>query len=201
MIAANVAAAESLEEKRQPCMYRVHDAPDPAKIEALREFVGSLGLSLARGQVLKPATFARLLEQGATTPYAAMLNDLVLRSQSQASLQPGEYRAFRSGAAPLLPFHLADPPLFRPVGASRADRRVQVRHGRAAARRRGGVPADRREDLRDRTTRRDRRARCHGPLHRRLPERAHQRHLRRTDLRRDPLRACSSPSTTAAAAA
>ena len=88
MIAANVAAAESLEEKRQPCMYRIHDAPDPAKIEALREFVGSLGLSLARGQVLKPATFARLLEQGAKTPYAAMLNDLVLRSQSQAEYNP-----------------------------------------------------------------------------------------------------------------
>lgn len=88
MIAANVAAAEALEAKRQPCMYRVHDAPDRAKIEALREFVGSLGLSLARGQVLKPASFARLLEQAAKTPYAAMLNDLVLRSQSQAAYSP-----------------------------------------------------------------------------------------------------------------
>jgi ribonuclease R len=88
MIAANVAAAESLEAKRRPCMYRIHDAPDRTKIEALREFVGSLGLSLARGQVLKPATFARLLEQAAKTPYAAMLNDLVLRSQSQAEYSP-----------------------------------------------------------------------------------------------------------------
>jgi ribonuclease R len=88
MIAANVAAAESLEEKRQPCMYRIHDAPDRAKLEALREFVGSLGLSLPKGQVLKPASFARLLEQAAQTPYAAMLNDLVLRSQSQAEYSP-----------------------------------------------------------------------------------------------------------------
>jgi ribonuclease R len=88
MIAANVAAAESLEAKRLPCMYRIHDEPDRAKIEALREFVGSLGLSLPRGQVLKPASFARLLEQAAKTPYAAMLNDLVLRSQSQAEYSP-----------------------------------------------------------------------------------------------------------------
>ena len=88
MIAANVAAAESLEAKRQPCMYRIHDEPDRAKIEALREFVGSLGLSLPRGQVLKPASFARLLEQAAKTPYAAMLNELVLRSQSQAEYSP-----------------------------------------------------------------------------------------------------------------
>src|SRR6266404_6591987 len=33
MIAANVAAAETLEKQRQPCMYRIHDAPDPAKLE------------------------------------------------------------------------------------------------------------------------------------------------------------------------
>ena len=34
MIAANVAAAETLEARRTPCMYRVHDAPDPAKVAA-----------------------------------------------------------------------------------------------------------------------------------------------------------------------
>ena len=49
MIAANVAAAETLERARQPCMYRVHDAPDAAKLEALREFVATLGFNLAKG--------------------------------------------------------------------------------------------------------------------------------------------------------
>jgi ribonuclease R len=88
MIAANVAAAEALEARRQPCMYRVHDAPDPVKVEALREFAASLGLSLARGQVIRPAVFARLLEQARRTPYAAMLNELVLRSQAQAVYSP-----------------------------------------------------------------------------------------------------------------
>ncbi len=88
MIAANVAVAETLEAKKQPCMYRVHDSPDPAKLEALREFVASLGLSLARGQVIKPATFARLLEQAAGTPHAAMISELVLRSQAQAVYSP-----------------------------------------------------------------------------------------------------------------
>jgi ribonuclease R len=88
MIAANVAAAETLEAKRLPCMYRVHDAPDPAKFEALREFAGSLGLSLARGQVIRPAVFARLLEQARHTPYVAMINELVLRSQAQAVYSP-----------------------------------------------------------------------------------------------------------------
>jgi ribonuclease R len=88
MIAANVAAAETLEAKRLPCMYRVHPPPDPVKVEALREFAASLGLSLARGQVIRPAVFAHLLEQVRDTPYAAMINELVLRSQSQAVYSP-----------------------------------------------------------------------------------------------------------------
>jgi ribonuclease R len=88
MIAANVAAAEALEAKRLPCMYRVHPPPDPVKVEALREFAASLGLSLARGQVMRPAVFARLLDQARNTPYAAMINELVLRSQSQAVYSP-----------------------------------------------------------------------------------------------------------------
>ncbi|MEA2781481.1 MAG: ribonuclease [Rhodospirillaceae bacterium] len=88
MIAANVAAAETLERLRQPCMYRVHDAPDAAKIEALREFVATLGLNLARGQVLRPKMFTQLLERAKQTPYAEMVHELVLRSQSQAVYSP-----------------------------------------------------------------------------------------------------------------
>ena len=38
MILANVAAAEELEARRLPCMYRVHDAPDPEKMAALAGF-------------------------------------------------------------------------------------------------------------------------------------------------------------------
>ena len=49
MIQANVAAAETLEAKKQPLVYRVHDAPSLAKQESLREFLQTLGLSLARG--------------------------------------------------------------------------------------------------------------------------------------------------------
>jgi ribonuclease R len=94
MIAANVAAAETLERLRQPCMYRVHDAPDPAKVEALREFVATLGLNLARGQVLRPKMFTRLLEQARETPYVQMVHELVLRSQSQAVYSPANIGHF-----------------------------------------------------------------------------------------------------------
>jgi ribonuclease R len=88
MIAANVAAAEALEKHRQPCMYRVHDAPDPTRVEALRQFLEGLDLRLHRGQVLRPAHFTQLLAKAASTPYAAMINSLVLRSQAQAVYAP-----------------------------------------------------------------------------------------------------------------
>jgi len=88
MIAANVAAAETLERARQPCMYRVHDQPDAAKVEALRDFVATLGLVLARGQVIRPKMFTRLLEQASASPFTEMVHELVLRSQSQAVYSP-----------------------------------------------------------------------------------------------------------------
>jgi ribonuclease R len=88
MIAANVAAAESLEKRKQPCMYRVHETPDPARIEALREFLQGLSFSIAKGQVIRPKHFTALLHKAAGSPYAAMINSLVLRSQAQAVYAP-----------------------------------------------------------------------------------------------------------------
>jgi ribonuclease R len=97
MIAANVAAAETLERQRQLCMYRVHDAPSPAKLEALREFLDGLedaGLRLAKGQVVKPRHFNQLLTQAAGTAYAPVINELVLRSQAQAAYSPANLGHF-----------------------------------------------------------------------------------------------------------
>jgi ribonuclease R len=88
MILANVAAAEALEAKRQPCMYRIHDAPDPERVQALREFLETLGFSLAKGQVLKPAQFNQILEKSTGTPHTRMIHELVLRSQAQAQYSP-----------------------------------------------------------------------------------------------------------------
>ena len=48
MILANVAAAEELEARHQPCMYRVHDAPDPEKLAALRDFLEDSGIPGSR---------------------------------------------------------------------------------------------------------------------------------------------------------
>jgi ribonuclease R len=84
MIQANVSAAETLEGKKQPLIYRTHDGPSLAKQEALREFLQSIGLSLARGAQMRPSQFNGLLEQVRGTDNDALVNEVVLRTQSQA---------------------------------------------------------------------------------------------------------------------
>ncbi|MHA1598019.1 MAG: ribonuclease R [Alphaproteobacteria bacterium] len=88
MIAANVAAAETLEKKRQPCMYRIHGEPSMDKMEGLRQFLDSVQIPLAKGQVIRASTFNRILERVRDTPNAELVNQVVLRSQSQAEYNP-----------------------------------------------------------------------------------------------------------------
>ncbi len=97
MIAANVAAASELEARRQPCMYRVHEPPDPAKIEALRSVLETIGLRFSKGQVVRPQHFMRLLEQAAGTDHAPVVNQMVLRTQSQARYGPDNLGHFGLG--------------------------------------------------------------------------------------------------------
>jgi ribonuclease R len=96
MITANVAAAEALEAKRAPCVYRVHDAPDATKLEALRQFLHGLSaeLKLAKGQVVKPKHLTQLLQRAAERPEAELINSLVLRSQAQAVYSPANIGHF-----------------------------------------------------------------------------------------------------------
>jgi ribonuclease R len=87
MIQANVAAAETLEAKRLPLIYRVHDAPSLAKQESLREFLATLSLPLARGGQLKPSSFNGILSRVKGSDVEILVNEVVLRSQSQAILR------------------------------------------------------------------------------------------------------------------
>jgi ribonuclease R len=88
MIQANVAAAETLEARRQKLVYRVHDAPSLAKQESLREFLATLGISLARGAQMKPGQFNAILERVRGSDEEGLVNEVVLRSQSQAIYSP-----------------------------------------------------------------------------------------------------------------
>lgn len=88
MILANVAAAETLERRHQPCMYRIHAPPDAAKIQALREFLATLGIGLPPGLNLRPRDFEGVLRKAAGQPYERLVHETILRSQSQAVYSP-----------------------------------------------------------------------------------------------------------------
>jgi ribonuclease R len=97
MVLANVAAAEELERRRQPCMYRIHPPPTAEKLEALRSFLHGLGISLPPGNQLHPRDLDRVLRQVAGTDAAPLVNETMLRSQSQASYSPENIGHFGLG--------------------------------------------------------------------------------------------------------
>ncbi|MFD1788009.1 ribonuclease R [Sphingomonas floccifaciens] len=88
MIAANVAAAKALEAKKQPVMYRVHEPPAREKLVALKEYLKTLGVEFALGQVIRPATFNRLLEKIGDSDFRPQAMEQVLRTQTQAYYGP-----------------------------------------------------------------------------------------------------------------
>ena len=94
MIAANVAAAETLEAKRSPLIYRVHDAPSKEKLLALGDFLATIGQKLPKSGVIKPAHFNRILADTRATPTAELVGEVVLRSQAQAEYNPGNFGHF-----------------------------------------------------------------------------------------------------------
>jgi ribonuclease R len=94
MILANVAAAETLERARVPLIYRVHDEPSPEKIEALREFLVTLDIRLAKGQVMRSADFNKILARVRGSEHEQIVNDVVLRTQAQAEYAAENYGHF-----------------------------------------------------------------------------------------------------------
>lgn len=88
MIAANVAAAETLKKADQPFIYRIHDQPSLAKQESLRDFLHSLGMPLARGVDLTPAKFNAILNKVKGSDKQDLVNQVILRSQAQAEYKP-----------------------------------------------------------------------------------------------------------------
>jgi ribonuclease R len=89
MIAANVAAAKALERKKAPVMYRVHEAPGREKLVALKDYLATFDLEFALGQVVRPATFNRIIERiGPDHDARPEIMEQVLRTQMQARYSP-----------------------------------------------------------------------------------------------------------------
>ncbi len=94
MILANVAAAETCERARVPLIYRVHDEPTPEKLNALREFLATLDISLPKGGALRPEGFNTILARAKGHDVERLVNEVVLRSQAQAEYSAENFGHF-----------------------------------------------------------------------------------------------------------
>ena len=88
MIAANVEAARFLLGARIPAPYRVHDRPPESKYADLLEFLKEFKLSLPPWGKVQPRDFTQLLKKIRERPDVALLESVVLRSQSLAVYSP-----------------------------------------------------------------------------------------------------------------
>ncbi|HEX8409570.1 MAG TPA: ribonuclease R [Thermoanaerobaculia bacterium] len=85
MLAANETVARELVFGSQPGLYRVHEQPDPQKLEDLKDILKEFKLKL-RGNVeeIRPGELQRVLKEVAGTPEERFLTNIVLRSMRRA---------------------------------------------------------------------------------------------------------------------
>ena len=88
MIAANVAAAKALEEKKSALIYRVHEVPSREKLVALKDYLKTFDIEFALGQVIRPSTFNAILAKVDDPELRPQIMESVLRSQTQAFYTP-----------------------------------------------------------------------------------------------------------------
>jgi ribonuclease R len=85
MLLANETVASHLEGAGMPSLYRVHEEPDPLKVEKFEEFVGGFGYSLgAPLTAIRPRHFQKLLEKIEGKPEEKPIAFLMLRTMQKA---------------------------------------------------------------------------------------------------------------------
>ncbi|MDB5539997.1 MAG: 3-to-5 exoribonuclease RNase [Devosia sp.] len=94
MIAANVAAAETLEKHKSALLYRVHDTPSQEKLVALRDFLSSLQLPAPKSDAVRPSDFNRILDKARTDGKIQQVSEIILRTQAQAEYAAENYGHF-----------------------------------------------------------------------------------------------------------
>ncbi|HET8701600.1 MAG TPA: ribonuclease R [Nitrococcus sp.] len=88
MVKANVAAARFLRRHRMPTLYRVHEPPEPARLEKLRAFLAPSGLRLTGSDKPRPKDFARLIQRVHDRPDRHLIETVLLRSMMAAEYRP-----------------------------------------------------------------------------------------------------------------
>jgi ribonuclease R len=88
MVQANVCAAETLEQKRTPLIYRIHETPSQEKTFNLADFLQTIGKPWNKGEAPTTKRLNKLLDETRDGPHAEVVNEVVLRSQMQAIYSP-----------------------------------------------------------------------------------------------------------------
>lgn len=88
MLTANVCAADLLMRHKQPALYRIHAGPTEEKLENLRAFLKTVGLTLGGGNAPQAADYAELMNRIKPRPDAELLQTMMLRSMQQAVYSP-----------------------------------------------------------------------------------------------------------------
>lgn len=88
MILANVAAALALEDKEAALPYRVHEKPDSFKMESAKSFIRTFGIGLPEGPINSTKQINYILGQIKNHEHGDLIQETLLRSQSQAHYSP-----------------------------------------------------------------------------------------------------------------
>lgn len=87
MIAANEAVAGHLEALNIPSLYRIHEEPDPMKLEGIMRIISSLRI-LKKTKTIVPKDFSDLIKQIQGTPEEEIITHMILRNLKQAKYSP-----------------------------------------------------------------------------------------------------------------
>ncbi len=88
MILSNVAVAELLEAKQAPVMYRIHEQPSLERITTLRDFISGFGYKVPVSPNINSHDLNSILSQSLGKDEEFIIQESVLRSQSQARYSP-----------------------------------------------------------------------------------------------------------------
>ena len=85
ILVANETVAEHLDENNVPSLYRIHEDPDPLKVEEFEEFISTLGYGLgADAEHVQPKHFQKLVQRIHGTPEEKPIAFLMLRTMQKA---------------------------------------------------------------------------------------------------------------------
>ena len=89
MLAANEAVAKKLSDAGMPALYRIHEQPDPEKVEEFADLVASFGYRVPQDlEGIRPQDFQLILRQIAGKPEEKLISYLLLRTMKLARYHP-----------------------------------------------------------------------------------------------------------------